>query len=84
MIKHADSQPTYVAIQVNLSINVWLVCTGNEIPVDVKPDISEGISLGRTFAHHEKLDTGLAVSLNVDDMASRCAEALSSRIFNKL
>ena len=84
MIKLPDVQPLCIAIQVNVTVNVWLNVEGHDIPAEVKPDVADMIGLGRTIQHHSKLDKPLAIAVNVDDMSTRCADALGARLMTKL
>ena len=84
MIKLTVEQPVYIAIQVNVQVNVWLACDGNSVPTEVKPDLIDNISLGRTIPIHKKLDKPLAIVVNVDDMSTRCSDAIGVRLLTKL
>ena len=83
MIKFANDRPVHIAVQVNLTVIVWMSCDGNQMPSS-QPDFTEDISLGRTLPANEKLDNVLAIVMQVDDMATRCADALGARLFDKL
>jgi hypothetical protein len=84
MIKLTSDQPVYIAVQVSVSINVWMACDGDSVPTDIEPDLSDSISLGRTIPVHKKLDKSLAIVLNAEDMVERCEDAIGARLMTKL
>lgn len=83
MIKFANERPVHIAIQVSLTVKVWMSCDGNQMPSN-QPDFTEDISLGRTLPANEKLDNALDLVMQIDDMTTRCADAIEARLFDKL
>ena len=84
MIKLTADQPMYIAIQVSVSINVWMECDGDRVPTDVQADISDMITLGRTMPSDKELDKPMAIVVNAEDMTERCFDAIGSRLMTKL
>jgi len=84
MIKLTSDRPMYIAIQVSVSINVWMECDGDRVPTDVQPDISDMIALGRTMPSDKELDKPMAIVVNAEDMTERCFDAIGSRLMTKL